>query len=1001
MAARKTVTVVFCDIANSTPLGEALDPEVMRGVMERYFDVVRAELERHGGTVEKFIGDAVMAVFGIPKVHDDDALRAVRAAVDMRTALGTLNVELERDHGIRLALRTGVNTGEVVAGDPADRQSFATGAAVATTQRLESAARAGEILLGEPTYRLVSNAVLVEPLEPLELKGKAEPVPAWRLLGVVEGAPPFPRRLDTPMVGREEELDSLRSELEAVARDRRCRLATIVGPAGIGKSRLGNELFSAARGQATTLVGRCLAYGEGITYWPLRGIVLSAAGSLSRAGIEEFLGDAEDAERIAERLAGAIGAAETGPGSEETFWAVRRFLEHLARDRPVILGLDELQWAEPTFLDLVEYLVGWTTDAPVLIVGLGRPELLEQRPTWASTSSLVVSLRPLSDSDSDRLVDALGGEGIAAADRQRILEGAEGNPLFVEQMLALAGESETRDTVPPSIQALLAARLDRLPGEERAVLERAAAIGREFTAGAVAQLSEGGPVSSTLLSLVRRDLIEPDRSLIPGDDGFRFRHILIRDATYLGVAKEARAGLHERYAGWLEAAAGDLDEIVGYHLEQAFRYRQELGRADAALAARAGERLARAGRRASGRGDMAGGVSLLTRAAALLPESDERRRQLLPILGSALMRTGNFGGAERVLDEALTAAENAGDERLRLRTLIERGFLRAYTGSAESDEIASVADEAIPLLQELGDDRGLAKAWWLRSEVDLRACRWRSRAEALEQALTHARLAEDEREQSTLAALLAQALHYGPTPVDEAIGRCEQLLEESPSDPSLEAAISSTLGGLRAMRGEFDEARRLCNHARDLYDELGLKFRRAARALVPGGVEMLAGEPAAAEGALRWGYDLLGEMGEQGVRTTLAPFLAEAVAAQGRDDEALELTEECERTAAADDIVPQTMWRCVRARILAERGDGATAQTLIREAGELSDPTDFLELRAGVQLARADLLRSAEAAEVAASIFAEKGNVISARLAAERAELYGPAVTTRIGGDDE
>ena len=602
MAARKTVTVVFSDIANFTPLGEALDPEVMRKVMEQYYAVVRRELERHGGTVEKFIGDAAMAVFGIPTVHDDDALRAVRAAVDLRTALGGLNQELEETHGVRLAIRTGVNTGEVVAGDPTDRQSFATGAAVATAQRLEAAARSGEILLGDSTYRLVSNAVLVEPMDPLELKGKAEPVRAWRLLGVVEGAPPFPRRLDTPMVGREDELAALETELDAADRERRCRLATIVGPAGIGKSRLGNEVFSATRGRATTLVGRCLEYGEGITYWPLRGIVLSATGSLTQEGIAQFLEGAEDADRIANRLAGAVGSEEAPPGGEETFWAVRRFLEHMARERPIILGIDELQWAEPTFLDLLEYLVGWTTDAPVLVLGLARPELLEHRPTWSTTSSLVVALEPLSGDDSERLVEALGAE-VDESERERILDGAEGNPLFVEQMLALAVEGSPEEAIPPTIHALLAARLDRLADEERAVLERAAVIGREFTAGAVKSLSGEQAVGSTLLSLVRRDLIEPDRSLIPGDDGFRFRHILIRDAAYIGVAKASRAELHERYANWLERSAGELDEIIGYHLEQAFRYRQELGRADDSLAAQGGERLARAGRRAIGRGD--------------------------------------------------------------------------------------------------------------------------------------------------------------------------------------------------------------------------------------------------------------------------------------------------------------------------------------------------------------------------------------------------------------
>ncbi|HEU4941838.1 MAG TPA: adenylate/guanylate cyclase domain-containing protein [Gaiellaceae bacterium] len=964
MAARKTVTVVFCDIANFTPLDEALDPEVMRGVMERYFEVVRGALERHGGTVEKFIGDAAMAVFGIPTAHDDDALRAVRAAIDMRTALGGLNKELERTHSVRLAIRTGVNTGEVVAGDPTDRQSFATGTAVATTQRLEAAARSGEILLGDSTYRLVSNAVLVEPLEPLTLKGKAKPVKAWRLLGVVEGAPAFPRRLDLPMVGRQDELAALRAELDAAARERRCRLATIVGPAGIGKSRLGNELFAGAGGRATTLVGRCLAYGEGITYWPLRGIVLSAAGSLSRSGIEEFVADAQDGELIAERLAGAVGTAEAPPSGEETFWAVRRFLEHLARERPVILGIDELQWAEPAFLDLLEYLVGWTRDAPVLILGLGRPELLETRPTWSGTSSLVVSLEPLSTDDSRRLVDVLGAGEIDEAERERILTGAEGNPLFVEQMLALAVEGGQSEAMPPSIQALLTARLDRLSQDERAAIERASVIGREFTAGAVGSLSGGEPVASSLLSLVRRDLIEPDRSLIPGDDGFRFRHVLIRDAAYLGLAKDSRAALHEQYADWLEQSAGDLDEIIGYHLEQAFHFRQELGGADVSLAQRSGERLAKAGRRAVTRGDLPAAVTLLARAVALLPDSHEERREILPMLGSALMGTGDFGRAERVLDEALETARSAGDQRLELRTVIEREFFRAFTSPESSvDEIVAVADSAIPLLEQLGDDLGLAKAWWLKSEVHVNACHWGARAECLERALHHARRAGDSGGAATISALLAQALHYGPAPVPQAIVRCEELLSHS-RDSALTAAVSSTLAALRAMQREFDEARRLWADARSNYDELGLRLRRAARSLIPAEIETLAGNPEEAVRMLRWAHDILDEMGVVGLRATITAFLADALYEAGDPQGARRFAQAAEELGAADDLVTQVMWRIARSKL---DGDSELAEEALR----MANTTDYPDLKARALVAVGEL-------EQARTIYEAKGNVAAA-----------------------
>ena len=966
MAARKTVTVVFSDIANFTSLGEALDPEVMRNVMERYYGMVRAELERHGGTVEKFIGDAVMAVFGIPTVRDDDALRAVRAAVDVRTALGGLNHELDETHGVHLSIRTGVDTGEVVAGDPSDRQSFATGAAVATAQRLEAAARSGEILLGDSTYRLVSNAVLVEPMEPLDLKGKAAPVKAWRLLGVVEGAPPFPRRLDVPMVGRASELAALEAELDATTRERRCRLVTVVGPAGIGKSRLGNELFASARGETTTLAGRCLAYGEGITYWPLRGIVLSATGSLKRSGIAAFLAEAEDAERVAERLASAVGTEEAAPGGEETFWAVRRFLEHLARGGPVIIGIDELQWAEPTFLDLLEYLVGWTADAPILLVGLARPELLEERPSWTTTSSRLIVLGPLSSAESEQLVGALGGDALDAEEQSRILDNAEGNPLFVEQMLALAVEEDAREQIPPSIQALLAARLDRLRAAERDVLERAAVIGREFTAGAVGWLAGDEPVSSTLLALVRRDLIEPERSLIPGDDGFRFRHILIRDAAYMGISKESRAQLHERYTDWLERAAPDLDEIVGYHLEQAFRYRQELGQADTAIAVRAGERLGRAGRRAVARGDLPAAVTLLTRATALLPDSHGERRELLLVLGTPLIRTGDFARAENVLNDALDAARAAGDKQLELRTLIERELLRSFTRSEESvEDIVAVSDHAIPLLEELGDNLGLAKAWWLKSEVHVHACRWQARAENLERALEYARKAGERSEQSTHASQLAIALYCGPIPVDEAIARCESLIAELPEDRSLRASVTASIAGLRAMEGDFDEARRLQGVARALHEELGHRFRIATRSLIAAEIEALAGRPEEATAILQWAFGELEEMGASSVMSTVAAFLADALATEGSVEDAIRFSEISEQHAAGLDVATQVMWRVARAN-----ATGVIA--LAREAVDLAAPTDYIDIRARALLAAGNT-------EGAAREYERKGNTAGMR----------------------
>ncbi|MBA2569108.1 MAG: AAA family ATPase, partial [Actinobacteria bacterium] len=477
---RKTVTIVFCDVVGSTPLGERIDAETYRRVISRYFLEMSHVLERHGGTVEKFIGDAVMAVFGIPTLHEDDALRAVRAAAELREALARLNEELRREYDVELGVRIGVNTGEVVAGDPAGGQAFVTGEAVNVAQRLESTGSPGEILIGGATERLVRDAVLVEPVDSLTLKGRAAPVKAWRLLGVIAGAPAFARRLDAPMVGRETDLSELRDAFAEVALTKTCRLAAIVGPAGIGKSRLANELLASVRDHATVLVGRCLPYGEGITYWPLRDIVRKAAGDLTRERIEALLEGEDDAGRIAERVAGAVGISDSVGMREETMWAIRRLLERLARERPVILGLDDLQWAEPTFLDLIEYLVGWSREAPILIVCLTRPELLDRHPGWLSSKpgSTEIRLEPLSQPDAQTLLELLRGDAeVSPAMLERITRAAEGNPLFVEQMLAMMIEDGTPAAdlaIPPSIHALLAARLDRLELMQRAVIERAA-----------------------------------------------------------------------------------------------------------------------------------------------------------------------------------------------------------------------------------------------------------------------------------------------------------------------------------------------------------------------------------------------------------------------------------------------------------------------------------------------------------------------------------------------
>ena len=917
---RKTVSVLFCDVAGSTALGERLDPEALRTVMEGWFDAMRTPVERNGGTVEKFVGDAVMAVFGVPAVHEDDAFRAVRAAIEMRDAA----------EGLALHVRVGVNTGEVVTGDGST--TLVTGDAVNTAKRLEEAAAPGEILVGAATRRLVAHAAVLEPAGDIAAKGKRTAVPAWRVLGVVPGATAFPRRLDVPLVGRTRELAVLERELEQSMRERACRLVTVSGPAGVGKSRLAQELL--ARADAHVLTARCVPYGDGITFLPLH----------------ELLGEVP------------------GGSTDDIVLEARRRLEELARERPLLACIEDVHWAEPAFLDLLEYLVGWSRDAPIFLLCLARPELYDTRPRWPGA---LVALEPLTEEESAAFLDRLD---VAAEQRARIAETAEGNPLFLEQLVAMLDEGSAGGSMPPTIQALLTARLDRLEPFEQSVLQRAAVVGKDFARSAVVELSpehERVGVSAALLSLTRKELVQPEHAGFGDEDGFRFRHALIREAAYAEVPKRLRAVLHEQFAPWLESRVA-APELVGYHLEQAYRNGLEVGTADDELARRGFERLATAGKRAYARDDMKAAVNLLQRAADLVPGDAD----VLLTLGSALMSSGDFARGRQALVEASAAA---GDERFAVRADIELAFNDALTGASVSTaELVSVAERAIPVLEELGDDAGLSRAWQLVSDADV-GVRWEERTSSLERALHYAERAGDRRQRSSLVALLAQALHYGPTPADEAIARCEELLAGVRGDRALCAALMSTLGGLYAMLGEFDRARSLWSRARGLYEELGLQHRRAARSLVPAAIELLAGDAVAAERELRYGYDTLAAMGETWVRATVAAYLAAMLAELGRNDEVIELTRESEMNSSDDDVVTQVVWRGARARAFLG-SDSAKAEALARDGVERALATDFLDLRAGAYL---DLAAVADprAAASAVTEYERKGNVVGAQRA--------------------
>ncbi len=974
-AVRKTVTVLFCDLADSTALGERLDPETLRNLLGRWYEAMRAPIERYGGEIEKFIGDAVMAVFGVPQVHEDDALRAVRAAVEMREALDALNAEL--DAGLRI--RIGVNSGEVVTGDGS--ATLVTGDAVNTAKRLEEAAAGGEILISGATRRLVENATELEPAGPVLAKGKRDPVEVWRVLGTIPGAAPFARRLDAPLIGRTRELAFLHDELAAAERERACRLVTVYGAAGIGKSRLVAEFLAQVSGRADVLTARCLPYGDGITFLPLTELIRSAGGE---EAIMAMVAAEDDGALIVDRVCGAMGTAGASSSSEETFWAIRRLLETLARARPLVVCLEDVHWAEPTFLDLLEYVAGWSRDAPILLLCLARPDLLDERPRWGGEA---VTLEPLTEDESEALLDALAAEWpIPPAARTEIAEAAEGNPLFVEQMVAMLAEAGEAAAIPPTIQALLAARLDRLEPLERTVLGRGAVVGKEFWRGAVTELSpaeERAEVAAALLSLVRKELVRPERSAFLGDDGFRFRHALIRDAAYAAIPKSARAELHERFAAWLEGHESE-DELVGYHLEQAYRYRVELGLADetaAALAARAGTLLGEAGRRAFARDDAPAAANLLLRACELLPHDDPTRLELLRRASLALWSTGNVDEASKMLEGHIAAAAELGASGEEWSGRLELATWSLISGRVGSEELLHVAEQAIRVFEGLGDEAGLGRGWRRIAHAQTVTGRYGAAAEAAEQALRYARSSGERFEEARIVDVLCTSLLYGPAPADAAITRCERMLLDAEGGGVMEANIAASLVGLLGMRGSFDAARELAHRAESIYAELGLQLASAGLSQVVGPMELLAGDPAAAERELRRGLAILEPSGAHGYQEAL---LAQVLYEQGRPQEAAQHIEAVSENAAPDNVAAQVLWRGVRAKLDAEESP-ERALVLSREAVALAEATESPNLLGDALSDLAAVLRAAgdpdadEVARRALEAYERKGNVPAAR----------------------
>ena len=1016
---RKTVTLVFSDLKGSTTLGERLDPEAVREVMDRYFQAMAAEITRHGGKIEKYIGDAIMAVFGLPRAHEDDALRAVRAAAGMRSALQKVNLDLMQRYGVALANRTGVNTGEVVANDdPSAAQKLATGDAVNVAARLEQAAPENEIYIGETTYRLVRDAVEVEAVPPLELKGKVERVAAWRLVSA-QGLMGSARRQDTPVVGRDAELAALAKAYGEVCSQGVVRLVTVIGDAGVGKSRLVHEVMEHMATGARVLRGRCLPYGDGITFWPLRELVCAAADiraddtpEQARAKVVATVGDAD----VAERLSAASGLSPAAFPMHEFQWAARKFLELLAANGPVVALIDDIHWAEPAFLDLLEHLLESEARAPVLLLATSRHELLEERPQWGERAgSTRLVLKPLDDAAAAQVVaNLLGSAGLPADVVARIVGAAEGNPLFVEHMLSMLidsgalrqqGEGWVRAdrygeiTVPPTIKALLEARLDRLGRDERIAVEPAAVIGIQFALHAVEALTPEGArprIGERLTTLAQKQFIQL-ASTGDGEEVYRFHHHLVRDTVYGGLLKRTRATLHIDFVRWADRVNAErgrgleFEEIMGYHLEQAHRYLSELGPLDddgLRIAGDASKRLSGAARRAASRGDMHAATNLFQRAVALLGTQDPARLALLPEYAETLTGVGDFSGSRGVLDEALREAERASDHRVKASSEVFGTLLRLYSGDQSdtwSAEALRVAHEHIPVLEREGAHYELAMAWRLVVMVHGIAGRYGLAGEAVERSIAHARLAGNEILVARNSLALSINALYGPTPVPQAIEQCEALIAAGLSDRQVERSIMCTLAQLRAMNGELDVARSLYQRGRAMLRDLGQGVHAASTGLDLARVELLGGDLAAAEIEVRADYDFLAKAGETYFLSTMAALLSRLVRDQGRDEEALALSSAAEKATAADDMESQSLWRAIRAPIVARAGDPVLAEELARTALDLVRRTEAPSMQADALYELATVLgltgKPGEAREVIAeamALYTLKGNLVGA-----------------------
>ncbi len=950
---RKLATVLFVDLVASTELVAAADPEVVRRRVTTFFDSVSRCIDVHGGTVEKFAGDAVMAAFGIPISHEDDAERAVRAALGI----------LEKVHDLSLEARIGLESGEVVV-DEAD-STFATGEAVNVAARLQQAARPGEILMGAAAQRLTFGAIESETAGPLELRGFRQPIEAYRPICVGAGGRPL-GSLAAPFVGREAELDLLHNTLERTIRDRRPYVFTIYGEPGVGKSRLVREFLAGAEG-VTILSGRALPYGEGVTYWPIAEMVKSAAGitdddplEVAREKLIECCGD----EAIAELLglaSGVLEAVEGERGQPEIAWAAREFVDELADVQPLLLVFEDIHWAEEPLLELIDHLAQWVRERALLIVCLARPELLDVRPGWGGgrIRSTAIELEPLPRTDSERLADALLEDAeLPATVRAHLLDKTEGNPLYVEETVRMVLESGDGvfDRIPDTLQALIAARIDRLPQSQKTLLQRASVIGRVFWAGALMHLSPefGEELEDSLDDLLMRDLLTREsRTTITGEEPYRFKHVLIREVAYAALSKSSRADLHMKFAEWLrERADKELLEIRAYHLDQACLLLGELdGRPPKELAQTAAQVLEAAGKRALSREAPGSARKLLLRSVEL--ESTLERRY------NAARAAWKLGDLGVLATEMRSVADDAAGVNPRIQgraltalaetTLSREGDVQAATVLAEEALTVLDADDHDGRFGALDTRSGVA---WFEGRITV--------AEEFESMALDAARAGGRKDLESKAARELAAIHLARLDLEQAAPLIERALElaEESGNIVARAQAAQVKGDFHGMRDEYDEAEEWLTKALELVTEAGSQRGIALTSKSLGRLAWRRGEPARAEKFLRDSIRLLAPMQERGVLCESQRLLAQLLLAEGRVDEAEKHALAARETVSAEDVSSRATTRVALAQVRAAQDRDAEAERLFREAVDIAAAAEHCRVGVDVFPAYAEFLRA-------------------------------------------